>query len=169
MKVSSGIQLAISYFITFESPDCKDLNIMAVLTFEVWNCKVLNISELVAPVGVVIMCMSNGKRQLLVTDFWKVLCAFQCQARLFDPEVEGITSQKTWFSRNATLRTPSISLLVPRNIFDSDNKNFGVYLAWCKMVIWSCIMIMYGPSKCAVVVYVTVLSQNCLERLGKIA
>jgi len=67
-KVPTGIQLASSYFIIFESPDCEDLNIVAVLTFEVGNCKVLNISELVAPVGVVIMCMSNGKRQLMVTD-----------------------------------------------------------------------------------------------------
>jgi len=51
------------------------------------------------------------------------LCAFlQCQARLFDPEVEGLTSQKRWFSSNATLRTPNLSLLVARNIFDSDNK-----------------------------------------------
>jgi len=68
MKVSSGIQLAISYFIIFELPDCEDLNIVAVLTFEVGKCKFLNISELVTPVGVVIMCMSNGKRQLIVTD-----------------------------------------------------------------------------------------------------
>jgi hypothetical protein len=67
-KVPSGIQLVVSYVIIFESPDCEDLNIVAMLTSEIGNCKVLNISELVAPVGVVVMCMSNGKRQLIVTD-----------------------------------------------------------------------------------------------------
>lgn len=64
-KVPSGIQLVMSYVIIFESPDCEDLNVIAVLTFEIGNCKV---SEHVAPVGVVIMCTSNGKRQLIVTD-----------------------------------------------------------------------------------------------------
>jgi hypothetical protein len=60
--------LAISYFIIFESSDGEDLNTVAVLTFEVGHCKVLNMSKLVEHVGVVIMCMSNGTRQLTVTE-----------------------------------------------------------------------------------------------------